>query len=181
MDESTRPLLTNYCDYSADHLTEALRHQLLDSQKRKILLLLALILFVLIYSVARLLMGDNSGLLFLFLSLMLLAIMAYANFGTPIKAAKAQAKAIQDRNGSTELSARFLEEGVTIANAKGEDTPLISYNELEKTIRSRNLWLIITSSRQMMLLDPARFEPGGEAAFLALARERFPHAAPKTK
>jgi type II secretory pathway component PulM len=181
MDESTRPLLTNRCDYSAAHLTEALQHQLLQTQKRKILLLLGLILLVVIYALVRVSQGDKSAFMFLFLALMMLAIMAYANFGMPAKAAKAQVKALLERNGSTELSTRFLEDGVSISNARGEDTPVISYNELEKTIRSKSLWLIFTSSKQMMLLDPARFEPGGEAAFLALAGERFPHAAPKTK
>ena len=174
--------LTNFCDYNEDHLTQALRLQTRETQRKKnvfLVVLLTLLLGFSLYQWAK--YGDTQYLVFALLSVAMGGMLAYANFLLPRRLAKKQEAMIREKNGGLRMSTRFGADGVHVFGPTGEETALVSYGDFRKLTERPDLLLLVTENRQMILLDRARFENGSEAELRALLAEKCPSLEIKQK
>lgn len=176
------PVLTNTCEYSEEHLTEAMQSQMGKRQSGKSLLLCAAIGLLLIFSLYNWLIGGKSQYAFYALicagSYILLLI---TNRSLPRRMAKLQAARLRERNSSLEFQSRFLEEGIVMRSPSGTEEDPIPYTRFARVVDTRRLILLLTDAKQMILLDPTRFEGGTEADFRRLMEEKCPRAVPLEK
>ena len=171
--------LTNVCEYDEKHLGEALRFQTRDTQSRKNLFLAVLLLGLLGFSLYQWFANKSSQyLLFALLSVAMGGMLAYTNLLLPLRFAKKQAERIREKNGGQCFRFLFREEGVATVGPTGEEAALTAYSAFRKLAETPELLILVTESRQMILLDRARFENGTEEDFRALLRERCPSVLP---
>lgn len=169
------PVLTNVCDYNEDHLAQALRFQTLSTQRKKNIFLVVLIALLLGFSLYEwAVKGDQQYLIFAILSVAMGGMLAYTNFLLPRRFAKKQEARIREKNGGVTFRSRFEEDGVHVVGPTGEESGLTPYGDFRKLAETPALLMLVTESRQMVLLDRARFENGTEADFRTLLADRCP-------
>jgi hypothetical protein len=114
---------------------------------------------------------------------LLLAAGVYLFIGLrqPGKQAKLQLLRYEQSGGSAspEVTVRFREEELTARREGLEDPTHISYNELQSILLDGSRIILWTEEKQFIVLDPARFENGSEAAFWKLMNEKRPDLVPK--
>ena len=174
------PVLTNICEYDENHLTQAMKIQLRVHQKNKNLFLMILIAALLCFSLFKWLTGgDSQFLVFAILSVVMAGLLAYTNYGLPRLTARRQIPLLREKNGGLRFQFQFREEGVAVLGPTGEETALRPYGDFIKLVETPDLFLLLTESKQMILLDRQGFRNGTEADFRALAKERIPQFAAK--
>ena len=159
--------LTNVCDYDAAHLGEALGYQMRTGRKRRNLLLCAAALINLGYSLCVWLIGGESKYwVTVFLSVVMLCLLAFTNFAAPKLAARSQAAKLRELNGGSAFRFEFLEEHLLMTLPSGEEDP-VEYGSLTRAVQTQNLVLLFTTAATMLILDRAGFQNGTEEDFWA--------------
>ena len=175
-------ILSNTCEYNEAHLTEALRVQSKEVQGRKNLFLYLAIGLLLAYSLYGWLgLGDGQYLIFCLLCLLMVGILAYLNLGLPRRTAKLQVLRIREKNGGLVFQSQFRPEGVAMLSPSGAENSLLPYSAFSKLVRTEHLLLLFTQDKQMILMDPARFDGGSEEDLFRLLEEKCPGVLPRVK
>ena len=174
--------LTNSCDYNEAHLAEAVRQQMLQLRRVQNLLLGATLLVLLVYSVILWFkLHQTHYLIFGGAALIMLGFLAYMIFLLPGKSAKAQVEKIRQKKGGVGFRTVFRPEGIGFVDPSGQETTKVSYHSLDKIVSAKDLIILFTAEKQMILLDSGRFENGAEADFWKLMNEKCPNAVPKDR
>lgn len=175
-------LLTNICEYSEAHLTEAMTQQMKRLQGKKNYFLYGAIGLLLVYSLFMWIIRKEQNYLFYgLLALAMAGVMYFNNRSLPRRTARLQVARIREKGSGLEFRFCFEEEAVTIQPLYGGDATPVPYRSISSMVRTEHLILLFTEERQMLLLDPDRFDGGTETEFLNLAQQRFPRALPKVK
>ena len=173
--------LSNACDYNEAHLAEAVRQQMQQTRRLQNLLLGATLTVLLVYSlILWFRLRQTRYLIFGGAALLVGLLLLYMVFLLPGKSAKAQVEKIRQKNGGIRFRTVFRPEGIGFLAPSGQETTTVSYRTVDKVVTGRDLILLFTAEKQMLLLDPGRFENGTEADFWKLMNEYCPSAVPKT-
>lgn len=173
------PVLTNTCEYSEEHLTEALSVQIRELQKRKNILFYAAAGLLLAYSLYGWLIGkDRNYLFYALLCAACFGLLILTNRSLPRRTAKLQVARILQQNGSLSFQSQFREDGVAVLSPTGVENSLVPYERFSKLVSTAHLLLLFTDERKMILLDPTRFEGGTERDLMELLRQKCPKVLP---
>lgn len=176
------PILCNRCEYSEEHLTEALRAQTQELQKKKNLILAIAIGLLLAFSVYTWLStGEQKYVLYALICAGMYGLLLYTNYSLPRRTAKLQAARIREKNGGLEFRILFRPEEIAMVSPGGTEDAQVPYAEFSRIRQTPGLILLFTDEKKMILLDPERFEKGTEADFWRLMNEKCPRAVPKAK
>lgn len=175
-------LLSNACEYNEAHLAEAVRQQMRQTRRLQNLLLGATLAVLLAYSVIVWFRTHQTRyLVFGGVALILGLFLVYMIFVLPGKSAKAQVEKIRQKTGGISFRTVFRAEEIGFINPTGKETTQVSYLTVHKAVAAKDLILLFTSDKQMILLDAGRFENGTEADFWKLMNEKRPGAVPKER
>ena len=175
-------LLSNACEYNDAHLAEAVRQQMRQTRRVQNLLLAATLVVLLVFSVISWFrLHETRYLIFGGVAVIMGLFLLYMLFVLPGKSAKAQVEKIRQKTGGISFRTVFRESGIGFINPTGNETTQVSYRTVEKAVPSKDLILLFTADRQMILLDAGRFEDGTEADFWRLMNEKRPSAVPKER
>ena len=175
-------LLSNACEYNEPHLAEAVRQQMLQLRRIQNLLLAATLLVLLVYSaILWFKTSQTRYLVFAAVALIMGLFLVYMIFFLPRKSAKAQVEKIRQKAGGINFRTVFRESGIGFINPAGEESTQVSFRTVDKVVPSKDLILLFTADRQMILLDRNRFENGTETDFWQLMNEKRPGAVPKDR
>lgn len=173
-------LLTNACDYNEAHLAEAVRQQMRQTRRLQNLLLGVTLTVLLVYSLILWFKLHQTRYLFFSGAALLVGMfLLYMIFLLPGKSAKAQVEKIRQKTGGINFRTVFRPEGIGFINPAGQETTTVSYRTVDKVVPAKDLILLFTAEKQMILLDPGRFENGVEEDFWKLMNEYCPSAVPK--
>lgn len=173
-------LLRNACDYNEPHLSEAVRQQMLQLRRVQNLLLGATLLILLVYSVILWFrLHQTRYLIFGGAALIMGLFLVYMFFLLPGKSARAQVEKIRQKKGGVCFRTVFRPEEIGFIDPTGQETTKVSYQTVDKIVPAKDLILLFTVEKQMVLLDRNRFENGSEADFWRLMNEKRPSAIPK--
>lgn len=175
-------LLSNACEYNEAHLAEAVRQQMRQTRRVQNLLLAATLVVLLVFSVISWFrLHETRYLIFGGVAVIMGLFLLYMLFVLPGKSAKTQVEKIRQKTGGISFRTVFRESGIGFINPTGNETTQVSYRTVEKAVPSKDLILLFTADRQMILLDAGRFEDGTEADFWKLMNEKRPGAVPKER
>ena len=175
-------LLSNACEYNEAHLAEAGRQQMRQTRRVQNLLLAATLVVLLVFSVISWFrLHETRYLIFGGVAVIMGLFLLYMLFVLPGKSAKTQVEKIRQKTGGISFRTVFRESGIGFINPTGNETTQVSYRTVEKAVPSKDLILLFTADRQMILLDAGRFEDGTEADFWKLMNEKRPGAVPKER
>lgn len=173
------PVLTNTCEYSEEHLTEALQVQIRELQKKRNILFYVAAGLLLAFSLyGWLFRGDKSYLFYALICAASFGLLFWTNASLPRRTAKLQVARIREKNGSLTFQSQFREEGVAMLSPTGAENSLVPYERFTKLRSTAHLLLLFTDARQMILLDPARFDGGTEQDLWHLLERKCPGVLP---
>lgn len=172
-------LLTNRCDYDETRLTAALGEMLQGRRRKQNTVLAVGAAMLLAYCVIAWFKFRDGLYPVLGAALLALAVlMVYLIRRLPARLAKKQAARLRETNGGPGFSALFRADGVCLRNAKGQESAAVPYSVLARVAEPSGQILLLTAQKQMILLDPDRFEGGTEADFWRLMNENCREALP---
>jgi len=175
-------LLTNRCDYDEPHLTAALGELLRGQRKKQNIVLVIAAAMLLVYCViAWFKFHDSLYLVLSALTLVLAAAVVWMIRIMPARLAKKQAAKLRETSDGLSYSALFRADGIGFSSPKGQERAAVPYSVLSRVAEPTGLILLITVQKQMILLDPKRFEGGTEADFWRLMNEKCPNALPASR
>ncbi len=172
-------LLTNRCDYDETHLTAALGEQLRGQRKKQNTVLAICIALLLAYCiVAWFKFHDSLYLVLSAASLVFAAALVYLIRFMPARLAKKQAARLRETSDGLSYTALFRPDGIGFCGPNGQERVAVPYSVLSRIAEPTGLILLITVQKQLILLDPKRFEDGTEADFWRLMNEKCRDALP---
>ena len=174
--------LTNVCDYDAANLGEALGYQTWEARKLRNLILGALALGILGYSLyVCLIQGETKYWFPAVLSLVMIVMLVFISFILPRATGKSQAAKIQEVNGGSAFRFEFREDHVLLTLPSGEKSDPVPYENLTRVVQTNNLILLFTNVKTMLILSRAGFQNGTEEDFWTLLLDKRPAILMKKK
>ena len=168
------PVLTNHCRSDKTTLEKAFTWT--TRVRRRVLLGFALV-FLGLAILGRVLPASRLPILIPFLFAIVYTVLAFLLVP---RATRLQLRRMEETYQSDHVDATVVFHPEELASGRDGAEPLsLRYGSLKAVKALPGLIVLLTKTRQFILLDPARFENGAEADFWKLMNEKCPQALPK--
>ncbi len=165
-----KPLYVNECIYTKATLLEMIRK--IRPTWFSVLMIVFEVLFVLTIIVFFLAGPDTyaSGIQLI----LLLAVMLFLQFGVPrLQAARTEKQAITLYHSPSQVETSFYEEQVVSYNKNSGAKATVTYAQIVKVFRSKNLYLLKIKPQMYILLEKNHFLEGNAETFETFLRTKL--------
>lgn len=163
----------NICTQTPIYLTELARGTVKKGYLFVSLLPGLLVLAMGIYTLVQKGFGFTSGLM-----IVVALALGVSAYGAPMRLANQAAKKNRKQYGSdVTVSLRFFEDGIKAHNQQMETDAEVRYDQIERIVESRHLYLLVLREKMALMVDKEGFTFGAGEKFLPFLREKCSEAA----